>query len=452
MIFLPFIISGLTGYLLLDLVTRKAEPMNFALKLILGIGLGLGLSSHLTFYSFLFLNHLAPKWIIAVHLIFLGVLIILRTFRTGDAKAGPLPTATCEDGRVPQRQDPSQNIKKQITLIVVSIFTLIVVALVIVQARVYPYGGWDAWQVWNFKAKFLLLAGDDWKNLFAPELWRSSPHYPLLLPLINVWAWLFTQKPVDTIPMITSVGFTFLTIGLLCSALWQRTKNIFSIVPGFLLLTLPFFNLLATTQYCDIVLSFYLLAAIVTLKEYKLVSGLFTGCLAFAKPEGMVAALLILFIAIVLTARNLKALWPFILGLGAAFLPVFAFHIWLSPGNQTFINGLTSTLKPATWQRFEIIMVYFVTELKSGKWNGVWFLLLLGIILSGKKSWTDNKITAGFLWLYLAVIIAYYQVNTYFEITWWLSVSLNRILFSLLPLFFFWTFSSILTSTKKKTD
>ena len=449
MIFLPFIISGAIGYLLLGLLTKKTAPLNFALKVTLGIGLGLGLSSHLTFYSFLFFNKLEPQIIIAAHIILLISLIALRM---GDPKAGPLPPAACEAGRVPQGQDPSLFFRKYLIPIVISIFAVLIIVLVIIQARFYPYGGWDAWQVWNFKAKFLLLSGDNWKDLFSPELWRSSPHYPLLLPLINVWAWLFTNKPLDVVPMITSVSFTFLTIGLMCSALWQRTKNIFSLLPGFLLLTLPFFNLLATTQYCDIVLSFYCLAALVTLQEYKLVSGVFTGCLAFTKPEGMVAAMIICAIAFILTIRNFKDLWPFIWGLIAALLPAVAFHVLCSPGNQTFVNGLTSALKPATWERLQMIFGFLSVELTSNKWNGLWLLLLLGIVLGGKNVWTKNKITAGFLVLYLAVIIAYYEVNTYFEIKWWLSVSLNRILFSLLPLFFFWVFSGILPSSEKKRD
>lgn len=446
MIILPYIISSVIGYLLLSLLTRKAEPLNFALKLTLGIGLGLGLSSHLTFYSFLFFNKLEPQIIIAAHIILLIILC------GGSCRYGTLPLSQLKSGfagRGLPFASPAQSLIKYTALIVV---VIIVTAFVIIQARFYPYGGWDAWQVWNFKAKFLLLAGDNWRNLFSPELWRSSPHYPLLLPLINVWAWLFTEKPFDIVPMITSVSFTFLTIGLMCSALWQRTKNIFSLLPGFLLLTLPFFNLLATTQYCDIVLSFYCLAAIVTLQEHKLVSGIFTGCLAFTKPEGMVAAMIICAIAFILTIKSFKNLWPFIGGLTAALLPAVAFHVLCSPGNQTFVNGLTSTLKPSTWERFQIILAFFATELASGKWNGLWLLLLLGIVLGGKNLWAKNKITASFLWLYLAVIIAYYEVNTYFEIKWWLSVSLNRILFSLLPLFMFWVFSGILPSCSKKRD
>ncbi|MCB9772434.1 MAG: hypothetical protein H6754_07790 [Candidatus Omnitrophica bacterium] len=448
MIFLPFFISFTIGFLIVSLFLKKETQPNLYLKIILGAGLGLGLSSYMTFGSFLFLNRLEPQIIINIHLLLLCALLFNRAFLWGNNSVKFTP--------------PKWSWQKSALLIL----GIIILACVFKQALFYPHGGWDAWQVWNFKAKFLLLAEDNWHNLFSPELWRSSPHYPLLLPLINVWGWLFTEKPVSILPLITSFLFTGLTAGLLCSALWERTKNLFSILPGLLLLTLPFFNLLATTQYCDIVLSFYLLAGIMTLLEAQkhkksylaLLSGIFNGFLGFTKPEGLIAALILGALVVSLTtwsifkkqnvfsSANTKL---FFIGFILASLPTLAFHVLYSPGNQTFINGLTSTLKPATWERLQVIFMYLGTEFKSGKWNGLWFLILLGGLLGGKKLWTENFLVAIFLFIYFGVILAYYEINTYFEIKWWLSVSLNRILFSLLPLTLFWVFSSILSEKKK---
>jgi hypothetical protein len=441
---LPFLISSAIGILWINFLFKKDPPPNLFLTSTLGIGLGLGLSSHLTFSSFLFFNRLMPQFVISVHLVILIALMIQRfIYRKNDAVSLSLPKPTW------------QNIS-------LSVLILIVLFLVIKQGLFYPYGGWDAWQVWNFKAKFLFLSDEYWHNLFSPELWRSSPHYPLLLPLINVWGWLFSVKPDDTTPFITSVLFACLTAGLLSSALWEKTKNIFSLLPALLILTLPFYILLATTQYCDIVLSFYLLASIVALTEAQkesqkplaLLAGLLSGFLGFTKPEGLIASLilcaLVLGLTLVSKLRKDKSFsftcaGLFFFGLMLASLPTFAFNILYSPGNQTFVNGLTSTLKPSTAERFQIILIFLWLELKSAKWNGLWMLLLLGLILGGKKLWAKNFLTAAFLLLYLTVIVAYYQVNTYFEIKWWLSVSLNRILFSLLPLFLFWVFGSLLS-------
>jgi len=152
MTLLPFIITAAIGYLLLDLLTRKTKPLNFALKLFLGTGLGLGLSSHLTFYSYLFFNHLEPKIIIITHFIILATLIILRA---GGAKGVPFSHgANGEYEKGPQRQDPPHSYKKYVTHVVVSLLTILITTAVLIQSQLYPKGGWDAWQVWNFKAKF----------------------------------------------------------------------------------------------------------------------------------------------------------------------------------------------------------------------------------------------------------------------------------------------------------
>lgn len=442
---LPFLISSAIGILWINFLFKKNPPPNLFLTSALGIGLGLGLSSHLTFSSFLFFNRLVPQFVISVHLVILIALMIERfVFRKNEPVSLGLPKLTWQNMGL-------------------AVLILLVLFLVVKQGLFYPYGGWDAWQVWNFKAKFLFLSGEYWHNLFSPELWRSSPHYPLLLPLINVWGWMFGTKPDDTTPFITSVLFACLTAGLLSSALWEKTKNIFSLLPALLILTLPFYILLATTQYCDIVLSFYLLASLVALAEAQkksqkplaLLAGLFAGFLGFTKPEGLIASLILcgLVVGVTIVSKlrkdknfSLTCAELFFFGLMLASLPTFAFNVLYSPGNQTFVNGLTSALKPSTVERFQIILSFLWLEFKSAKWNGLWLLLLLGLILGGKKPWTKTNILfAVFLLFYLTVIVAYYQVNTYFEIKWWLSVSLNRILFSLLPLFLLWVFGSLLT-------
>ncbi len=444
MILLPFLISSAIGILWINFLFKKDTPPNLFLTSALGIGLGLGLSSHLTFASFLFFNRLLPEFIISAHLVILVALMIERfVFRKNKSLRVDLPKMTW------------QNIS-------LASLILVILFLVVKQGLFYPYGGWDAWQVWNFKAKFLFLSGEYWHNLFSADLWRSSPHYPLLLPLINVWGWLFSAKPNDTTPLVTSILFSCLTAGLLSSALWEKTKNVFSLLPGLLILTLPFYILLATTQYCDIVLSFYLLASIVALTEAQkknrkplaLLAGLLAGFLGFTKPEGLIASLILcgLVVGLTLTSKLRKnknfsfvCAGLFFLGFALCSLPTFVFNVLYSPGNQTFVNGLTSTLKPSTWERLQIILNFLWVEFKSAKWNGLWILLLLGLILGGKKPWVKTNILSGlFLLFYLTVIVAYYQINTYFEIKWWLSVSLNRILFSLLPLFLLWVFGSLL--------
>ena len=84
-------------------------------------------------------------------------------------------------------------------------------------------------------------------------------------------------------------------------------------------------------------------------------------------------------------------------------------------------------------------MVYPWFEAISGKWNGLWFFVVTGALLAGKKLWQGTLGVIGIsLILYLGVVLAYYGVNTFFEIGWWLENTLSRILFALVPTIVLW--------------
>jgi hypothetical protein len=84
-------------------------------------------------------------------------------------------------------------------------------------------------------------------------------------------------------------------------------------------------------------------------------------------------------------------------------------------------------------------LVYPWFEFISGKWNGFWLLALAGALLAGKKLWRSTLGMIGSsLIAYLGVVMAYYAVNTYFEIGWWLSNTFSRILFAMVPTISLW--------------
>jgi hypothetical protein len=58
------------------------------------------------------------------------------------------------------------------------------------------HGSWDAWAIWNLRARFLLRA-PDWTQAFTPDLGWSHPDYLLLVPLtvMRLWAWLGVETP-----------------------------------------------------------------------------------------------------------------------------------------------------------------------------------------------------------------------------------------------------------------
>jgi len=415
----------------------------------------MGISAQITFLSFLIFDQLNPFFIKTISFLFLLTLFIAYCVNCIKTKNLPLKNFPFKD-----------------------IFPILILGLISIplwiQSSFYAFGGWDAWSTWNFKAKFLFLGGEHWKNIFDPVLWRTSPHYPLFLPLINVWGWLFTAEPTHHIPVLTSFIFTFLTIGLLFSGLKKYTNTYWALLPTIFLLTTPFLHKLSLSQYADGILGYYLLASFLCLilaktehcKVFAFIGGCLTGFLSFTKSEGLIAA----FFLIVLSApyilwkntnkNKAPLIYAFLIAAGIAFIPTILLKILYSPGNQTFVNGLTSIDMPSNLIRFKITLGFYLVEMfgliwniviflnpKSTmnyiemKWCSVWVVLLTGFLLANRRGFKQPLIIFPcFLTLYGTTLTFYYYLNTYFPIEWWLQVTLNRVLSAILPITLFWIF------------
>jgi len=446
---IPYLFSFLTGYLLLELIFSGKRKPSLLTHCFLAMGLGLGTGAALTFLVYVLLGGFSQTAIAGVHLGAVLILFMVLQKKDGPTmfRSGRERTFTLSDG---------------LSLIVLLLFFIPVRWY----ADIYPQGGWDAWSVWNFKAKFLLLSGQQWTNIFDPVLWRASPHYPLLLPLTVVWGWTLPQSPLASGPQLVGLLFTLMTCGLLLAALRDLTKNPLAVIAPLLLISLPFFVLLSISQYCDIVVAYYLLASLFCLaktfqgdsRPYACLSGLFLGLLSFTKPEGLVAALILLALTAGqflfwakpknTTVRTQIALAG-IVGIVLGFIPAAIFQLFFSPGNQTLINGLSSADHPVTLYRLKMIFAFLGAELIGEKWGGLWGLLGVAVIVLIRSAFRKEiRLIPLFLTLYMGVVLFYYFLNTYFKIEWWLQVSLHRILFSLLPAFLLWVFYALAPDTE----
>ena len=485
---ISLLISYAIGNLFLNIIFKKEHRLNNYLHFFLALGTGIAFSTQILFYGFVVFNQLNKPAMILAHFIFLLILFFVH-FHLNFKK---INRWLADKGLFRMQWDIPINLY----LVLITLMFLATIA----QAYFYPMGGWDAWSAWNLKARFLFLGKTHWRNLLDPILWRSSPHYPLLLPLTDVWSWIFGENPEPAGPLVVSLVFSFMTAGLVFAGLipkalqknprmttdtdtpqkskenksqitTSKTKEFllrfhFSLDPSafwaclatLLMICLPFFTKLASSQYCDIVLAYYLLGTLMCLilarstgvKSSAFMAGLFLGFLSFTKTEGMSAAVIIFIFSLPYLFLRKKPVGQqvliifFLIGLGLGVLPTVIFQKFYSPGNQTFINGLTSTVKPANLFRLKMILSFFLVELVSVKWNGLWLILLIGIILTkGNAFHSLVRIVPVFLFSYLLMIGAYYYLNTYFDIGWWLKVSLNRILFGILPTAVFWVFYSI---------
>lgn len=432
---LPFAVSLILGFCIVKTALKEHTP-NALLTFFLSALIGLGTSGFLTFTSFVFFNQLVPFWVITLHL---GVIAVLggQLHRKGQLDTTPLiKTLSWQDG--------------------IAMLILIAICIpTIVHASLYPYGGWDAWGTWNMKARFLFLGGTSWSNMFDPMLWRDQINYPFLLPLIHVWFWSFAVAPSYIVPLSMTCLITFITAGLLYGILKEITGKSWLILVPACLFTNFSVAIQASSQYSDLLLAAFLLSALGSFslfnitKEagYLLLMGAALGMMGFTKVEGM--SLLIITsisagILITTTAafQNIQKLALTKLGTAAALaaIPLLVFAFIYAPKEvAVFENGLISANHPSTLDRLRVILSYIGSNLVNARWQGLWLIPLIGVIITGKKSLHKNIVLFPVvLGTYTLIFLSMYFINTHYEIVWWLNTSFERVAMGILPATLCW--------------
>src|SRR5579864_836199 len=136
----------------------------------------------------------------------------------------------------------------------------------ILRTLAYPHGdGWDAFSIWNLRARFLYLGREQWRDTFSPLIPWSHPDYPLLIPASVAHLWTLLGSDDPRIPSVIAFLFTFATVGLLFSTLCILRDRTAAMLGSIALLATPAFVEQGTAQYADVPLSFFFLATIALL-------------------------------------------------------------------------------------------------------------------------------------------------------------------------------------------
>jgi len=436
MILLPFMISGLMGGLLLLRILKEPIKMSSFLFLGLALSIGLGCSSLLTFYSFVIFNTFNPKGILLLHFLLIVFLCIKLNIVI---KPSTIPIAHLGQ-----------------TLVFWTIWIVFFFVIWTISKH-HPFGEWDAWAVWNLKTKFLVADGTSWQDIFRLH-WHTQPDYPWFLPCLNAWVYSVTQKDLALVAQSTSVVFA-VSMGILLFAGLQRYLNPYvALLASGLLITNRSYIFLATAQYADIVLAYYLLAAYIVFtlimqkenKNFVCVYGLSLGFLPFIKNEGIIISLLLLMIFLLtIVLENgralsfkkemaLKLLGFYCLSAFATFL----FKIFLAPPNRDITFTQLSSLPTLfSLERCQLIIQSVIAELFNPQWEFLWIFLLFMLIVGWKKYFlNENKFLLLFFGLYALVVFVIYLLTMNFDLSWRLSRTVPRILFYLLPSILFFSF------------
>jgi hypothetical protein len=257
-------------------VSRQQQPMEYAL----GPGLGLALLSAFRFWWLVCgLPAAMYPWTEAL-LVAAAVIVAARA---------PRPAAEA----LPQERDPRWG---KVLVAVVVAGQLILVGLGFWHAYVEtPDGLWDAWCFWNTKARFLYAGGEHWRLAVDSAAVHHSD-YPLLLPLTVVRAWDWNGSASAAAGFFVGAFFFALTTWLLFALVWSTRGPIQGFLALGVYLSTPLVFRWSASQYADIPLAYYYLAAIGSLflsqeqtaaaPRWLAILGLCLASAAWTKNEG----------------------------------------------------------------------------------------------------------------------------------------------------------------------
>jgi hypothetical protein len=404
----------------------------------LGAGVGIGIASCL---YFLCLGTIGPN-------------VVVIASVEGLAMAGILVLAILSKRPGPEFEwAPGPAVPKYLTglfLVAVAIGVIVFV----VSSLNKPHGEWDAWSIWNLRARFFVRGGQFWKDAFTTQLFWSHPDYPLLLPGIVAMLWTLAHTESTAAPIGVAFLFGLGAAGILTSTLGILRGKAQAFVAGILLLGTVSFTGNAANQYADIPLSFAIIASLALLclqdrhpedLRFSVLAGLTAGFAAWTKNEGLMFVALLIVARIVAIVRygNRSAMLPQLLRFAAGSLPPLAvvafFKLRFAPTNDLMSRSMHDVIAHVTdfgrWVttiegfiRAPFVVGGFLVPL-AVLIAGYWFLVRFNVEARDRLSLATLAIT-----LSLMVIgdFAVYVLLTG-DVAWQMTTSMERLFLQLWP-------------------
>src|SRR5215510_849238 len=451
---LSILAPQITAFILISAVWPGQTRIrsHFLLKCCLSIGAGLGLLSCVYFLQLALFGPSRKGLVIALVAVVIPA-IALFVYRLRSNKDASQSECI---------REPISRMELILSVLFIVAVASAVATFVFLSVR-EPHGEWDAWAVYNMKARFLFRAGNDWRDLFREPTGWTSPDYPLLIPAGIAACWTLMGGETVAVPITFGMLFTIATIGVVyISVSLLRGKNQ-GLLAGLILACTPFLPIHGANQYTDVPLGFFLCATLAlfhlqdTLPEqtyrffehgFLVLAGVMLGFSTWTKNEGvlfLVAIFVARFVALA-PAKGLKSYGRQLAIVGVGLVPVllvvFYFKVTLATPNRMLFppQGPGFFEKLLDTSRYWIVLNAFVTEgLVFGKWVVsltaclLFYLLLIGLSINQKEV---TNVVASLIALGI-MLIGYFMalVMSPLDLSGHIATSLNRVLLQLWPSF-----------------
>lgn len=272
------VVPAVIGVCLLRLVARSEGWARLTFELPVGLALGLGVTGALSFLGFVISDR--PTVLLELGLLF----ALLWARRRTDAPALLAPERSPGGWR---------RTAGAAALVIVGAAAVVWAS----EAWTMDHGAWDAWDIWNMRARFLYRAGEGWERAFAETLHWAHPHYPPLWPSAVARGFALAGHESTWVPRAMGLVFTVATVALLAATVTRARGAAQGTLAALTLVATPFFVRHGASQYADVPIAFFFLATFAFMawhdearsgRGFMVLAGLSASLALLTKNEGAI--------------------------------------------------------------------------------------------------------------------------------------------------------------------
>lgn len=312
---------------------------------------------------------------------------------------------------------------------------------------VNPHGEWDAWAIWNLRARSIARGAPNWAAVFSPALDWSNPDYPLLLPLTVARLWAYSGRESAVVPAVVAMLFCLSSLAVLVVSIGRLRGWSVGLLSGMVLLMARTYVFQSACQCADVPIGFFILVTTCFVAtglrapqpaSALLIAGCAAGLAAWTKNEGLVLLVWVVLVSMV-PASRLRKLAHAAAGAAAPGSALTVFKLSLAPpnyllGGQSLSDILAKLVDSSRWT----LVMDRLTPLVP-RWGavpgGALASLGLAVALTARLDRRAVTYAGAGLGLVLAMLVSYslVYVITPKPLDWQIATSFDRLFTQLWP-------------------